>query len=118
MTEPQPKYTTQHQARFAATGKVSDSGSFEIFCITAGPANGWDFSPQVLEKSLSLWDQAHCFIDHAWFSRSIRDLAGQIVNPVWDPDAQGIKATLKPLGPGGDPSLRFWSRSPQVRNTP
>jgi hypothetical protein len=102
MTEPQPKYTTQHQARFAATGKVSDSGSFEIFCITAGPANGWDFSPQVLEKSLSLWDQAHCFIDHAWFSRSIRDLAGQIVNPVWDPDAQGIKATLKPLGPGGE----------------
>jgi hypothetical protein len=32
-----------------------------------------------------------------------RDIAGQVVNPVWDPDAQGILATLsKAFGPGGD----------------
>ena len=102
MPEPDPKYLTEHQVRLAATGNFTEKGSFEIFCITAGPANGWEFPPDVLEKSLSLWDQAHCFIDHAWFSRSLRDLAGQVVNPSWDPDAKGIKATVQPVGPGGE----------------
>jgi len=102
MPEPIPKYITEHQVRLAATGQVTKDGGFEIFCITAGPANGWEFPAEVLENSLSLWDQAHCFIDHDWFSRSIRDLAGQIVNPIWDQDAKGIKATLKPIGPGGE----------------
>jgi len=117
MPEPDPKYITEHQVRLAATGQVTESGSFEIFCITAGPANGWQFSAEVLEKSLPLWDQAHCFIDHAWFSRSVRDLAGNIVNPVWDPDAQGIKATLKPIGPGGE-LLRAYGHEILKSDTP
>ena len=93
---------TRHQARFAASGQVSSSGDFEIVCITAGDGNGWQFSPEVLQASLTLWDGIHCFIDHDWFSRSVRDLAGQIVHPTWDPDIQGIRATLQPFGPGGD----------------
>jgi hypothetical protein len=95
-------YITEHQARFAASGQPDPSGTFEIVCITAGNGNGWEFPPDVLQSSLSLWDGISCFIDHAWLSRSVRDLAGQVVNPVWDQDAQGIHATLKAFGPGGD----------------
>ena len=102
MPKPSPEYITEHQARFTATGQPTKSGTFEILCITAGIGNGWTFTAEALEKSLPLWDGAHCFIDHAWFSRSLRDLAGQVVNPVWDPDAQGVRATLKAFGPGGD----------------
>jgi hypothetical protein len=101
MPEIKPEYITEHQARFTATGEANKQGTFEILCITAGDGNGWEFSPQVLEASTSLWEGAHCFIDHNYFSRSVRDLAGQVVNPVWDPDTQGIKATLKAIGPGG-----------------
>jgi hypothetical protein len=101
MPEPKPEYITEHQARLTATGKVTQKGTFEILCITAGDANGWEFPPTVLEASTSKWEGAHCFIDHAWMSRSVRDLAGQIVDPTWDEDAQGIRATLKAFGPGG-----------------
>lgn len=100
--EQELQYITEHQVKLSAEGKALTSGTFEIFCITAGQANGWDFPAQVLKESLSLWDGAHCFIDHDWLSRSVRDLAGVIVNPVWDEDAQGIKATLESFGPGGE----------------
>ena len=107
MPETQAPYLTEHQASFSATGQVLPGGKFEIFCITAGNANGWDFPADVLESSLALWDGAHCFIDHAWFSRSLRDLAGQISAPLWDEDAQGIRATLKAFGPGGEVLTAF-----------
>jgi hypothetical protein len=102
LSEPKPEYITEHQVRFAASGQVNQAGSFEILCITAGNGNGWHFSPEVLQASLKLWDRVSCFIDHDWFSRSIRDIAGQVINPVWDPDAQGILATLSTIGPGGE----------------
>ncbi len=101
MPEPKPEYITEHQARLTSSGKANTEGTFEILCITAGNGNGWEFPPDVLEASTSLWEGAHCFIDHAWFSRSVRDLAGHVVNPTWDADTQGIKATLKAMGPGG-----------------
>jgi hypothetical protein len=102
LPEIKPEYITEHQVRFAASGQVTQAGSFEILCITAGNGNGWHFSPEVLQASLKLWDRVSCFIDHDWFSRSVRDLAGQVINPVWDPDAQGILATLSTIGPGGE----------------
>lgn len=102
MSESQPEYNTEHQVTFSAIGQPTDQGNFEILCITAGQGNGWQFSPEVLQASLPLWQGVSCFIDHSWTSRSVRDLAGQIVNPVYDPEAQGIRATLKILGPGGD----------------
>ncbi len=107
MPEEKPFYLTQHQARFTASAHPLQTGEFEIFCITAGEANGWTFPGEVLEKSLSLWDGAHCFLDHAWFSRSVRDLAGQIVDPLWDDENQGIRATLKSFGPGGELLTEF-----------
>ncbi len=107
MTEAPTPYITQHQARFQTTGQVKAPGKFEVICITAGNGNGWQFSAQVLQDSLSLWDGVHCFLDHAWFSRSVRDVAGVISDPVWDPDTQGIRATLKAFGPGGDLLTEF-----------
>jgi len=101
MTHSHSKAITEHQARFTASGKANQQGTFEILCITAGDGNGWEFPPNVLEASTSLWEGAHCFIDHNYFSRSVRDLAGQVTDPTWDPDTQGIKATLKAIGPGG-----------------
>jgi hypothetical protein len=102
LPEIKTEYITEHQVRFAASGQVSSAGSFEILCITAGNGNGWHFAPEVLKASLKLWDRVSCFIDHDWFSRSIRDIAGQVINPVWDEDAQGIHATLSTIGPGGE----------------
>ncbi len=102
MSETQPPYITEHQARFAAEGQPNKNGTFEVFCITAGNGNGWEFPPEVLQNSLPLWDNLACFIDHAWTNRSIRDLAGHISAPFWDQDAQGIKATLTAFGPGGE----------------
>ncbi len=102
MPEVTPDNATQHQAKFAASGQVLEGGKFEILCITAGDGNGWQFPADVLKSSLALWEGAHCFLDHAWFSRSVRDLAGQVTSPQWDEDAQGIKATLKAIGPGSE----------------
>jgi hypothetical protein len=102
MSEPETLYITEHQAKFSASGQALEGGKFEVICITAGNGNGWEFPADVLQSSLSLWEGAHCFLDHAWFSRSVRDLAGQVTAPQWDENAQGIRATLKAIGPGGD----------------
>ncbi len=96
-----PEVTTEHQASFAASGHAQGPGRFDILCITAGNGNGWDFTSGVLKDSLALWEGAHCFIDHHWQTRSLRDLAGQVIHPYWDDQAQGIRATLKAFGPGG-----------------
>lgn len=101
MPEPQLSHLTKHHLKFDASAHPTQPGKFEILCITAGNGNGWEFPAETLQASLALWNGVPCFIDHAWASRSVRDLAGQIVNPTWDPDIQGIRATLKTFGPGG-----------------
>ena len=87
------------RCRFGMAGYASASGKFEILAITAGQANGWQFDAQVLKQSLALWEGVHCFVDHAWASRSVRDIAGVIRNPIWDEAAQGIRAELQAFGP-------------------
>ncbi len=90
--------------RFTMDGQVTESGQFEILAITAGDGNGWNFSTATLQKSLSLWDGVECFLDHEYFAfagRSVKDLAGVIFSPAWDEARQGIKATLRAVGPGG-----------------
>ena len=111
-------HLTEHQIRLTATGQALASGKFEILCITAGIGNGWVFPPEVLQSSLALWEGAHCFIDHAWSSRSLRDLAGQIINPIWDSEAQGIRATLKAFGPGGEILKEFAREVLEEENPP
>ncbi len=118
MPEPEPEYITEHQARLTASGQANKQGTFEILCITAGEGNGWEFPADVLEQSLQLWNGAHCFIDHAWFSRSVRDLAGQVTDPTWDADAQGVRATLKAFGPGGQLLTDFGQEVLSEKNPP
>ena len=93
--------TIQHRETLTGSGTVNASGSFEILAITAGTGNGWEFSAEVLQASVALWDQAECFIDHSWFGHSIRDLAGHCHSPEWDEEHKGIKLQLKPVGPSG-----------------
>jgi hypothetical protein len=93
---------TEQTVHLSAQSAVTPEGKFEILAITAGEGNGWQFSEEVLKASLSLWASAQVFVDHAWFSRSIRDLAGVLFNPRWDATSRGILASLKPVGPQAD----------------
>lgn len=115
---PKHKDLTKHQVSFSADGQSVSPGVFEILCITAGNGNGWVFPAEVLKASLALWEGAHCFIDHAWFSHSIRDLAGQVIAPRWDADARGIRATLKAFGPGGEVLTAFGREITQEADHP
>lgn len=62
--------------------------------IEAGrSANGRNYPADVLERSVPLFDKASVYIDHPSKSeekdrpeRSIRDIAGWITNPQWDPE--------------------------------
>lgn len=81
--------------------EVTPAGQFEILAITAGLGNGWEFGEEALRASLNLWQGAECFIDHAYWNHSIRDLAGVCINPEWDAEHKGVKLTLKALGPAG-----------------
>ena len=82
------------------------SGGFEILCITAGTGNGWEFSPEVLQAAVPLFDGVQCFIDHlpldSMDGHSVRDVAGIIQDPVYDESAMGVKARLMPFGPSAD----------------
>ncbi len=80
---------------------------FVILAITAGNGNGWNFTPEVLQQSLTLWDGIDCFVDHAdpgaaLYGRSVRDLGGTFSSPEWDGLRQGIRLTLTPAGPSAD----------------
>ncbi len=102
MSEVVAEFVTEYEEKFAASAEISGQGKFDILCITAGKGNGWEFTAEVLQESVPLWFGAPVFIDHALSARSIRDFAGNISDPVWDEEAQGIRAALTTFGPGGD----------------
>ncbi len=87
------------QCRLSASGTVGAGGEFEILAITTGTGNGWEFGEACLQDSLALWDGAECFVDHAWYGHSVRDLAGVCRSPEWDPESRGVKVRLKAVGP-------------------
>ena len=118
MIETQTEDLTQHQETFTLSAQPAGQGAFEILCITAGAGNGWQFPEDVLQASLALWEGVHCFIDHAWASRSVRDLAGQISAPRWDPASKGIRADLKPFGPGAELLRAFGEDVLSTENPP
>ena len=91
----------QKNVKLEGAGRPLENGKFEVLAITAGEGNGWEFPAGMLRESLALWDGAHCFIDHAFWSRSVRDLAGTFSAPEWDEAAQGIKLELQAGGPAG-----------------
>lgn len=92
------------RCKFDASASLTTAGLFEIHAMTAGSANGWNFSEQSLRNSLALWDGVECFIDHAGFfedNRSVRDLGGMCHSPEWDDAAKGVKLQLRTAGPSG-----------------
>ena len=89
----------EHRLKFDIVGTPTPFGTFEVLAITAGEGNGWKFSADTLKRSLALWENAECFIDHSFWGHSIRDLAGVFSAPTWDDDTQGIQLSLKPVGP-------------------
>lgn len=89
----------QQQFRINLQSSVTPAGEFEILAITSGVGNSLIFPEDVLKASIPLWDGAECFIDHSWYSRSIRDLAGICHTPVWNDQHKGIQLQLKPVGP-------------------
>lgn len=91
----------EQRGAFQATAQVTPAGRFEILAISAGSGNGWEFSEQCLRESLSLWENAHCYLDHAATRHSVRDLAGICSAPTWEPARQGITLQIKALGPAG-----------------
>ena len=90
---------SENRITLNVTSKVDEAGKFEILAITAGSGNGWDFPADVLQQSLELWDGAECYIDHAFWGHSVRDLAGVLFAPAWDDSEQGISCKLKAIGP-------------------
>jgi hypothetical protein len=72
---------------------------YRILAINSGEGNGWQFSAEVLQASLRLWEGVHCFVDHHLMQPSIRNLAGVCRQPQWNESQQGIVLQLEPLGP-------------------
>jgi hypothetical protein len=60
---------------------TSTTKGIEVLAITAGIGNGWNFKPEVLQASLSLWDRAECYTDHTPDKHSVRDLGGVLSDP-------------------------------------
>jgi hypothetical protein len=89
----------EERVKLAASGTVNPAGEYEIVAITAGNGNGWQFGVECLYESLSLWDGAECFVDHAIFGHSVKDLAGVCHSPVWDEESQGVAVKLRAVGP-------------------
>lgn len=81
--------------------QVSNSKKgIEVLAITAGIGNGWKFGPEVLARSVPLWDKAQVYTDHTpAASHSVRDLGGVLTDPAWDEQHQGVRALLQPTGP-------------------
>lgn len=75
---------------------------YEILCIHAGQANGWNFSKDVLQESVKFFESIECFADHNMFGESVHDLAGVFSNPRWDDTQQAIIADLRPTGPAAE----------------
>ncbi len=91
----------QHSTHIHCAGQPTGAGEFEILAISAGEGNGWQFSAAVLAESLALWDGCECYVDHAWEGHSVRDLAGVCHSPAFDPQSNGIRLHLRPIGPAG-----------------
>jgi hypothetical protein len=92
----------EQRVTLSASGAATEPGKFAVLAITAGVGNGWEFGADVLKASLPLWEGAQCFVDHALWGHSVRDLAGTLSAPVWDDSRQGIQLTLAAMGPSAE----------------
>ena len=112
----------QLAATAGVTAIQSDTNSvtLDVDIIRAGPANGLQFSPDVLEAAAPLFHCVPCFIDHALpgenrpGGRSMRDLAGLVLDPRWNPDTQAITAHLHLTDPRWLPVIAAFANYPQL----
>ncbi|MCC7162298.1 MAG: hypothetical protein IT331_07375 [Anaerolineae bacterium] len=94
----------EERTQLRANATPNAQGLFEVVLITAGQGNGWNFSAQVLEDSVKLWDGCECFVDHAGAmqgGQSLRNLCGVFYDVTFDEQVGGVRAKLKTLGPSG-----------------
>jgi hypothetical protein len=96
-----PRNTELRFDAFQSTPAKTAKG-YEILCIHATQANGWNFSAPVLQDAVKMWEGIECFADHNVFGESVHDLAGVFSNPRWDETQQGVIADLRPTGPAAD----------------
>jgi hypothetical protein len=101
---------------FQGTPKKTAKG-YEILCIHAGQANGWNFSNDVLQESVKFFESIECYADHNMFGESVHDLAGVFSNPRWDDTSEGIIADLRPTGPAAE-MLRAYADEMFSENDP
>ena len=81
---------------------IQTAKGYEILCIHAGTANGWNFSVPVVQAAVKFFNNVECFADHSMGGESVKDLAGVLSNARWDDAQQGIVADLRPTGPAAD----------------
>jgi len=93
--------TETRRVRLRSAGRATPAGEFEVLAITAGEGNGWTFGEECLRASIALWNGVECFVDHAWWGHSVRDLAGVFGDAQWDAERQGVRCNIKAMGPSG-----------------
>lgn len=90
----------EYRSIFSIPATVNEAGRFECVAISSGNGNGWNFSSACLSKSLPLWDNANCMIDHAYFSpHSVKDFAGIFTDPTWNLTKTASTSLYKPCPP-------------------
>ena len=88
--------TPVHEAKVLAPEKRE----VEVTIIRPGRSeNGWEYPPEVLERSVPLWEGATAFCDHPGPAdqgraggRSVRDIVGVYAGARWE---KGVRATLR-----------------------
>lgn len=80
---------------------INSAGDFEITAISAGEANGWNFSADCLRASVPLWDRVTSLIDHTdlFEGPSVTKLAGVLYSPEWDEFTKSVRVKFSPYGP-------------------
>jgi len=119
MTNPE-NHTLANTGAVTAIASDDYSVTLDVDIIRPGVANGLAFSPELLEAAAPLFHCVPCFIDHALpgenrpGGRSLRDLAGLVMDPRWDPATQAITARLRLTDPRWLPVIRAFADYPQL----
>ena len=95
----QPPYFTQHQALLSAEAHpcpMANSISPALLQVSATVTFRLKFFRHPLPSGITF-----PALSTTPDPTLLKDLAGHVVDPAWDPEAQGITATLHPLGQGG-----------------
>ncbi len=99
-----------YQLRFSTVmhAELNDQGVYQVTVIRAGPANGWEWPPDVLAAGVAdgHFAQLASFVDHRddptlIGSRSVRDLCGVVYDGVFDAEAGAVRGLFRALGPQG-----------------